>query len=191
MKKHLLLLSAGVLMVFPAFAQEVDVQVEEQPVAIDIQKIDIAPVEPFPEGYRSLFFTPDEHAGIVAALARKMPVAFVAEPSADAQAPVTPGTAASPRILHLSGIVYAKEGEWSIWLNGRQITPTAGLPEIRGLKVERDSISLQWFDAQTQTVVPVRLRPQQRFNIDTKSFMPGTLDAPMPVADPSSSALMP
>lgn len=188
--KSLLLSAVTFLAILPAYAQE-DAAV---PVAIDIEKVDIAPVEPFPEGFRSLFFTGEEQAALTTALARKLPAAPVMDAPAPSQS-LVPAEAQNapppPRILHLSGIVYAKEGEWSIWLNGRQITPVSKPDEIRELIVGRESVSLKWYDAQTQAVVPVRLRPQQRFNIDTKTFMPGTLDVPVVAPDPAASALTP
>lgn len=184
---HRLLLAAAMLsFTAPAIAQD-----EAEPVAIDIQKPDIAPVEPFPQGYRSLFFMPDEHARVMGAFSRHMPGAAApaapATPTSAAPLPTARDGEMAPRILHLSGIVYANPQDWSIWLNGKQITPTSQPDEVRGLRVLRDYIELQWYDVETKAVVPVRLRPQQRFHLDTHSFLPG-VGEPVPAIPPSLPA---
>ncbi len=78
-----------------------------------------------------------------------------------------------PRELALGGIVYNSSKDWTIWLNGLRITPTALPQEIMDLKVFKTYIELEWFDASTNSIYPVRLRPLQRFNIDTRMFLPG------------------
>lgn len=156
-----------------AFAQD-----DVMPVAIDIQKPDIAPVEPFPDGYRSLMFTAEEHARIMAALGRRQ----LAAPAAPL--PTVQEGQVIDRVLHLSGIVYANPRDWTIWLNGRRITPREQPDEVRGLRVSRDAIELQWYDAVNEAVVPVRLRPQQRFSLDTHSFVPVVGD-PVPAVPPA------
>ena len=163
----------------PVWAQEA------QPVAIDIQKPDISPVEPFPEGFRSLFFNEAEHKALGDALARRAPEAPVAVASPE---PLVADDAPPPRTLHLSGIVYAAPEDWSIWLNGRQVTPQRQLPELRDIRVSRDQVELQWYDEQTKTVVPVRLRPQQRFNLDTLDFMQGGAGTPPAAPRPESQS---
>ena len=158
---------------------------QEEGVAINIQKMDIAPVEPYPEGFRSLFFTKTEQDAVVAALARSGAGPVVAPvtstPTQTLPVPEANKNTAVPRVLHLSGIVSAAPGDWSIWLNGRRVTPTSIPPEVREIHVDKEHVALKWYDVQTETVVPVKMRTHQRFNIDTRTFMPGALaDMPPP-----------
>lgn len=178
---RLLLTVALAAFTVPAFAQE-----GAPPVAIDIQKPDIAPVEPFPQGYRSLFFTPEEHARLVSATGWRVPAPAATPapaPVINAPLPTAQEGQTIQRVLHLSGIVYANPQDWSIWLNGKQITPKSQPDEVRGLRVNRDYIELQWYDVINKAVVPVRLRPQQRFSLDTHSFIPAVGD-PVPAVPP-------
>lgn len=190
---RLLLTVAFIALAAPVFAQD-----EAQPVAIDIQKPDIAPVEPFPQGYRSLLFTPDEHARVVGATGGRVPAPTAAAttptPATDTPLPEAEEGKTHYRVLHLSGIVYANPQDWSIWLNGQQVTPTSQPDEVRGLRVHRDYIELQWYDAINKAVVPVRLRPQQHFSLDTHGFISNSGDAvpvPPPVAPEQSTSETP
>lgn len=85
--------------------------------------------------------------------------------------PLTPYE--GPRDLRLSGIVYRDSKDWVIWLNAKRVSPTALLPEIMDIKVYKDYIELEWFDAGTNQIFPIRLRPHQRFNMDARVFLPG------------------
>lgn len=78
-----------------------------------------------------------------------------------------------PRDISLGGIVYASGKDWTIWLNNVRISPKRIPSEIMDLKVYRTHIDLEWFDAQTNQIFPIRLRPHQRFNLDTRIFLPG------------------
>ena len=78
-----------------------------------------------------------------------------------------------PRELSLGGIIYASSSDWSIWMNGQKITPNRLPPEILDIKVRKKYIRLKWFDAYTNQIFPVKLKPHQRFNIDTRIFLPG------------------
>lgn len=77
------------------------------------------------------------------------------------------------REIRLSGIVYNGAKDWTIWLNEKRVTPSAIPSEIFDLKVYRDYIEFKWFDDYTERIFPIRLRPHQRFNIDTRIFLPG------------------
>lgn len=77
------------------------------------------------------------------------------------------------RDIRLSGIVYNSKNDWTIWLNGRRVTPKALPPEVMDLKVYKGYIELEWFDDYSNNIFPIRLRPHQRFNIDTRIFLPG------------------
>jgi hypothetical protein len=78
-----------------------------------------------------------------------------------------------PRDISLGGIVYASGKDWTIWLNNIRISPKRMPSEVMDLKVYRTHIDLEWFDAQTNQIFPIRLRPHQRFNLDTRIFLPG------------------
>ena len=79
----------------------------------------------------------------------------------------------APRDISLGGIVYAGKSDWTIWINNVRISPTRMPTEVMDLKVFRDYIELEWFDATTNQIFPIRLRPHQRFNLDSRIFLPG------------------
>ena len=82
-------------------------------------------------------------------------------------------TQTGPRDVALGGIVYRGAKNWVIWLNELQVSPTAIPDEVIDLKVFKDYVELEWFDASTNQIFPIRLRPHQRFNLDTRMFLPG------------------
>lgn len=77
------------------------------------------------------------------------------------------------REIRLSGILYNNGGDWTVWLNEERITPDAIPEEVMDLKVYKSYIEFKWFDDYTNKIFPIRLRPHQRFNIDTRIFLPG------------------
>lgn len=77
------------------------------------------------------------------------------------------------REIKLGGIVFVRHGDWTIWLNGKRVTPNAIPHEVTDLKVFKEYIEMKWFDDYTNQIFPIRLRPHQRFNIDTRIFLPG------------------
>jgi hypothetical protein len=77
------------------------------------------------------------------------------------------------REIRLGGIVYANGKDWSIWLNEKRVTPDAIPPEIMDLKVYKEYVEIKWFDEYTNRILPLRLRAHERFNIDTRIFLPG------------------
>lgn len=77
------------------------------------------------------------------------------------------------RDISLGGIVYVRSDDWTIWLNGKRITPNALPEEVIDLRVYKDYIELKWFDAWSNQIFPIRLRSHQRFNIDSRIFLPG------------------
>ena len=77
------------------------------------------------------------------------------------------------REIRLSGIVYNDQSDWTIWLNEQRVTPSAIPEEVMDLKVYKGYIEFRWFDDYTNKIFPIRLRPHQRFNIDTRIFLPG------------------
>lgn len=80
---------------------------------------------------------------------------------------------AGPRDIALGGIVYAGSKNWTIWLNNIRVSPTAIPEEVMDLKVYKEYIELEWFDGATNQIYPIRLRAHQRFNLDTRMFLPG------------------
>jgi hypothetical protein len=77
------------------------------------------------------------------------------------------------RYVSLSGIAFNAKEKWTIWLNGERVTPDAIPPEVLDLKVFSKYIEIKWYDDYTNRIIPIRLRPHQRFNIDTRIFLPG------------------
>ena len=85
-----------------------------------------------------------------------------------------PPPANGPRVLSLGGISYASGEKWTIWLNGQRITPLAIPEEVLDISVNKQYIELKWFDDHTNLIFPIRLRPNQRFNLEQRIFLPGT-----------------
>lgn len=77
------------------------------------------------------------------------------------------------REIRLAGIVYRSKADWTIWLNEERVTPDAIPEEVMDLRVYKNYIEFKWFDEYTNKIFPIRLRPHQRFNIDTLIFLPG------------------
>jgi hypothetical protein len=75
--------------------------------------------------------------------------------------------------IFLSGIVYNAKDNWTIWLNGARVTPQNIPKEIIDINVSQEFIELKWFDAATNQIFPVRLRPNQKFDFEKKIFLPG------------------
>lgn len=117
----------------------------------------------------SLFFTAWEHALLVEArmgLTARMP-----DPGEYQE-----GDQSRPKGLReiaLAGIVYVARNDWTVWLNGMRVTPDAIPPEVLDMTVRKEYIELQWYDAYTNQIFPIRLRAHQRFNIDSRIFLPG------------------
>lgn len=83
------------------------------------------------------------------------------------------------REISLGGIVFDTSKKWTIWLNGQRVTPDALPKEIIDLKVKEDFIELKWFDSFSNQIYPIRLGAHQRFNLDTRIFLPGVGDEPL------------
>jgi|GEM_PF-1503112 len=77
------------------------------------------------------------------------------------------------RELRLGGILYTSADDWTIWLNGQRLMPGTLPDEILSLDVFNNYIEMKWLDPKTMQIYPVRLRPNQRFNIDRRLFLPG------------------
>lgn len=77
------------------------------------------------------------------------------------------------RYIRLSGILFHGPDDWIIWLNDKRVTPTALPVEVTDLKVYEEYVEFKWYDDYSKNIYPIRLRPHQRFNIDTRIFLPG------------------
>ena len=75
--------------------------------------------------------------------------------------------------ISLGGILYMGAKDWTIWLNNTRVTPDAIPSEVLDLKVYKDYIEIEWFDSSKNLIYPIRLRTQQRFNLETRMFLPG------------------
>jgi len=114
----------------------------------------------------SLFFTKWEHDLVIDA--RR---GLVTREPGSPDDGVTPEM--GPRDIALAGIVYHNKKEWTIWLNNMRVSPTRIPDEVMDLKVFKDYVELEWFDSSTNQIFPIRLRAHQRFNLDTRMFLPG------------------
>ncbi len=124
-----------------------------------------------PQELKTLFFTAWQYALLNEAkqLFKTRPP-DASETSADPNAPKPTG----PRELSLGGITFVNAENWTVWLNSKRIKPDAIPKEVLDIKVRKDHIDLKWYDTSTDLIYPVRLRPHQRFNLDTRIFLPGT-----------------
>ncbi len=136
----------------------------------EIYKEDLFQAPDFP----SLLFLPSEYAMLTAARAN-----FVEQVPDEAQADEVEDLLPDEilqdikREIKLGGIVYAGPDNWIVWINGQRVTPKALPEEVKGIKVRKEYVELQWEDKKTNTVFPIRLRPNQRFNLDARMFLPG------------------
>ncbi len=80
---------------------------------------------------------------------------------------------AGDRDISLGGIVYVSGSDWTVWINNTRVTPKAIPAQIMDLKVYKEHVDLEWFDSTTNQIFPIRLRSHQRFNLDTRIFLPG------------------
>jgi hypothetical protein len=79
----------------------------------------------------------------------------------------------SLRDIKLGGISFNTPDDWTIWLNNSRVTPDALPSEAIDLRVYKDFIEVKWFDVITNQIYPIRLRINQKFNIDSRIFLPG------------------
>jgi hypothetical protein len=71
------------------------------------------------------------------------------------------------RKIWLQGIFYRAANDWIIWLNGYKLTPYYMLPEIRGIRVDRDRVHLEWYDIGKNGIINITLQPHQVYDIVT------------------------
>ncbi len=121
-----------------------------------------------PPGVPSLFLSPADYAKLQEARA-----GFAVQRDDLNIDDMLQGSPLGPRDVTLQGILYRGPKDWVIWLNKEQMTPTKLPIEILDITVHREFIELRWFDRATNKTYPIRLRPNQRFNIDSRIFLPG------------------
>ena len=119
----------------------------------------------------SLLFLPGEHGMLQAAKASfltRTPTNAELSASSDGDNGVT-----AVREISLGGILYTGDAHWVVWINNQRVTPDALLTEIIDVAVFKEYIDIKWFDRQTNRIYPIRLRPNQKFNLDARMFLPG------------------
>ena len=128
--------------------------------------------------FQSLMFLPSEYAMLTAARASFVEV----NPEDDTIGDGTQGESdifpdeilqETVREVKLGGILYSGPDNWIVWINEQRVTPKAIPEEIVDIKVRKGYIELRWEDQQTNTIFPIRLKPNQRFNLDARIFLPG------------------
>lgn len=129
-----------------------------------------------PDDLASLFFTFWEHNAIRDAkrargLARPPTESEILLPEEEEIERIQPEPGS--REIALGGIAYTSTNDWTIWLNGKRVTPNALPREIVELRVYDDYIELKWLDDYTRQIFPIRLRAHQRFDLDSRIFLPG------------------
>lgn len=124
-----------------------------------------------PSSIPSVLFTYWEHSAIVDA---RNSIGLVGTPKkSDKDANGEGKLKPENRDVSLGGIAYTNTAEWTIWLNGIRVTPKTVPGEILDLRVYKEYIEVKWFDDWSNKIYPIRLRPHQRFNLDTYMFLPG------------------
>jgi hypothetical protein len=80
---------------------------------------------------------------------------------------------AALRDVKLGGIAYNTPDDWTIWLNNARVTPDAIPAEAIDLRVYKEFVEIKWYDALKDQIFPIRLRINQKFNLDNRIFLPG------------------
>ncbi|HEY8190162.1 MAG TPA: hypothetical protein VIF12_05715 [Micavibrio sp.] len=126
-----------------------------------------------PESLQTLFFTAWQHS-----LLQEAKIGFNTRLPNPGEVGATDsnGEKRDPGIreLSLGGIAFENASSWTVWLNGVRITPNAIPEQVLDIKVKQAFIDLKWFDGYTNKIYPIRLRPHERFNLDSRIFLPGT-----------------
>ena len=132
-------------------------------------KEELAKLDKIQTGIPSLFFNREEHARLQRVLKNYDHVATIDPNSSMVKADPFIGI----RELKLGGIFYKQADDWIIWLNNQRVTPAQLPRDVQDIKVFKGYIEVKWNDAANGKVHAIRLRPNQRFNLDTRSFAPG------------------
>ncbi|MEA1938972.1 MAG: hypothetical protein U9N14_07775, partial [Pseudomonadota bacterium] len=78
-----------------------------------------------------------------------------------------------PKVLVLTGVLYVSADSWTIWLNGKKITPQNLPKEIHWIDVAQDRIQLKWLDRDTGKLHDVRLMNGDSYLIDNEQIVSG------------------
>lgn len=172
MKKIVLLLLAICSVSF-CFATAVNAQQSERDIAqLLVERAESKEPPTRVDQIPSLMFTADE-----AALIASVRGGVVARPPTQNEVNKSQNEEQQrrrgPRELSLGGIIYKSSSDWAVWINGEKITPKRIPEEILDIRVRKDHIRIRWFDSYTNQIFPIKLKPHQRFNIDTRIFLPG------------------
>ncbi len=81
--------------------------------------------------------------------------------------------ATEKREIRLAGLSYDGPYKWVLWLNGQRLVPGVTPPEIVELDVYPDYIHLKWFDAVSNEIIVIKLRPNQVYDIQSQILLPG------------------
>lgn len=128
-----------------------------------------APPSVKPEDLKTLLFTAWQYALLLEAKTY-----INTRPPSSSELNGNGQTPTGPREISLGGISFVNAKSWTVWLNSQRIKPDAIPKEVMDIKVSEDHVDLKWFDASTNLIFPIRLRPHQRFNLDDRIFLPGT-----------------
>lgn len=166
-----------VALAMPSLAQEEIVAAPIEPPPIEEEVVQKT-AEINPETIPSVLFMFWEHSAIKDAkrargLARPPSEDELAREIGSRQEELRVKPPAEERDITLGGIVYHKANDWTIWLNGKRVTPDALPEEVIDLRVFDEYIELKWYDNWTNQIFPLRMKAHQRFNIDTRIFLPG------------------
>ena len=121
-----------------------------------------------PNEMKTLFFTMWQYA-----LMKEAEQEFLTRPPGAITSEDGEDMARGIRELSLSGISYISNDRWTVWFNGGRVTPKTLPGEAITFDVNREYIEFKWFDESTNLIYPIRLRPHQRFNLDSRMFLPG------------------
>lgn len=145
--------------------------------ARNINITDIAPGSPQAPGGRDYVFPPTPDF---------VPDSGQLLPGAEGVQDVEPLPPPGERELRLSSLVYVDNKNWAVWLNETEIRPGQIPENASNMEVTRHYVDIEWHDPYTNQIFPVRLRPNQRFNLDMRVFLPGSEPGGAPVPPPPS-----
>ncbi len=126
----------------------------------------------YPDEMITMFFTYWQHALLQEA--KQQYNIATTNPATAAAAAQSQVSVNAIRELSLGGISYLSHKDWTVWLNGQRITPETIPETIMDIHVYNEHIEIKWFDEKTKIIYPVRLHAHERFNLDTRMFIPGT-----------------
>ena len=149
-----------------------EVVIEEPVITID-ERIELNSPDVVLDQILSLFLTGNEENLIIAARAGVVTRPPTETEFSQEQKTTTVSRPSSVREISLGGILYTSSNDWTIWINSQKITPKNIPPAIMDIDVSKDRVRLKWIDFQTNQIFPVKLKTHQRFNFDSRMFLPG------------------